>query len=447
MVILTGRAGETRRTGAVRRTGAARRRVPLVGLVVLGVVAAGVVVRVVTPQGGEHGVLAVTQASEAPTPSPGPLRAPQPRRSPRSRPSPPPRPLPVPEVGMWEELPGGPLEARNEPMGVWTGRELLVWGGAVAAVQGPEQAFVADGAAYDPATGGWRRLAPSPLEGRSGAAVVWTGTEMVVWGGLGAVAHLGDGARYDPVAGVWTPLPDAPLSPRSSASAVWTGREVVVVGGQDNGGPRAEVAAFDPAAGTWRRLPPLPPRGWGSGLGQEAVWTGHRLVVATTGSEGPAGEAVVVAMGAALDGWTVLPSPQETVSGIAVEADRGRVYATVSDVNGRGSSALWFLEPGAETWTATAAGPHTVNAWQDRLVGTGGGVLAVRPDVVGSGAWYHADGDRWERVARQPSRGREGAAGYGQVLVWTGEALLVWGGFDGTAAPATLRALRVSAPG
>lgn len=340
---------------------------------------------------------------------------------------------------------GGTAAGAERAVGVWTGHELLVWGGAVATAQGPGQAFVADGAAYDPATGAWRTLAPGPLEGRTGAAAVWTGTELVVWGGLGATAHLGDGARYDPAADDWTPLPAAPLSPRSAASAVWTGREVVVLGGQDNAGPRAEAAAFDPAAGAWRPLPPLLPRSWG--FGQDAVWTDERLVVAAAGSEGPAGEAVVVAMDAALDGWTALPSPQETVGGIAVEADQGRAYATVSDVNGRGPPALWFLEPGAETWTATAAAPHALNAWQDRLVGTDGGVVAARPEAMGSGARYHADGDRWERLARQPSLGREGGAEHGQVLAWTGDTLLVWGGFDGTAAPATLRALRLPAPG
>ena len=37
--------------------------------------------------------------------------------------------------------------------------------------------------AIAPSEGGWRLLAPSPLAARTNAATVWTGDEMIVWGG------------------------------------------------------------------------------------------------------------------------------------------------------------------------------------------------------------------------------------------------------------------------
>jgi N-acetylneuraminic acid mutarotase len=96
-----------------------------------------------------------------------------------------------------------------------------------------------DGGAYDPATDTWRPLpsadAPSP---RYGQTAVWTGTEMVVWGGLASGGTvLGDGAAYNPATNTWRVLPTACApSPRTGHSAVWTGGEMIVWGGRDDVG-------------------------------------------------------------------------------------------------------------------------------------------------------------------------------------------------------------------
>jgi len=87
----------------------------------------------------------------------------------------------------------GPSTGRPSPFGerrdatlVWTGREAIVWGGVPSpalAGDGGDLA-AADGAALDPATDTWRRIAPGPLAGRYGQVAVWTGKEMIVWGGV-----------------------------------------------------------------------------------------------------------------------------------------------------------------------------------------------------------------------------------------------------------------------
>lgn len=152
-------------------------------------------------------------------------------------------------------LAAGPLSAREAAASVWTGTELLVWGGG-AGGQVDSRTF-ADGAAYDPAADTWREMAPSPLTARARAAAVWTGTEMLVWGGS-STAHgaddLLDGAAYDPVADTWRAIAAAPEGMgRSFASAVWTEGRMVVGGGTDavTTGTSENVLVYDSQRDAW----------------------------------------------------------------------------------------------------------------------------------------------------------------------------------------------------
>ncbi len=172
-------------------------------------------------------------------------------------------------TGRWSALPRAPISPRDGASAVWTGRELLVWGGE-SGTDGED--LHADGAAYDPGTGRWRTLPPSPLSARAGQAASWTGTEMIIWGGYDRVsAHrfavTSSGAAYDPATSTWRRLPPAPLSPRAGAIAVWTGSALILLGGQ----PAAltgtvhsygDGASFNPALNRWQHIaPPAPPNG------------------------------------------------------------------------------------------------------------------------------------------------------------------------------------------
>jgi hypothetical protein len=58
---------------------------------------------------------------------------------------------------------------------------------------------------------------------------------MIVWGGMGPGSTvLGTGAHYDPLADSWTPAAtaDAP-EPRRSHTAVWSGQQMILWGGQE----------------------------------------------------------------------------------------------------------------------------------------------------------------------------------------------------------------------
>src|SRR6185312_2994233 len=58
-----------------------------------------------------------------------------------------------------------------------------------------------DGAGYDPATDTWRPIAAAGApSGRANQTAVWTGTQMLVWGGVAMpmAGWLGDGGAYTP---------------------------------------------------------------------------------------------------------------------------------------------------------------------------------------------------------------------------------------------------------
>jgi hypothetical protein len=197
----------------------------------------------------------------------------------------------------WTELPAPPYDAACAAS-VWTGSELLYWGGDDSCHEGPVRN---EGAAFDPATRTWRALPPSPLDGRSSATAVWSGEELIVWGGWNG-GEREDGAAYRPSTDEWRMLAESPLSPQVPTAAVWTGREMFVWGDVSRPAGSADGAAYDPAADAWRLLPPAP-----YALNQaQAVWTGGEMIV----------------FGSLLDGNN--HSERPTASGLAFDPERNQ---------------------------------------------------------------------------------------------------------------------------
>lgn len=145
----------------------------------------------------------------------------------------------------WEKSSGelaGMPDLGEAHTAVWTGSEVIVWGGYF--VDGE----LNTGVGYIPATGVRTALpredAPRP---RMGHTAVLTGSEMIVWGQQNLwpweTPVAADGARYRSAVNAWTPVTTvgAPVAFRGQ-SAVWIGREMLVFGGfrQDN-----ELRAFD----------------------------------------------------------------------------------------------------------------------------------------------------------------------------------------------------------
>jgi len=166
---------------------------------------------------------------------------------------------------------------RSNHGAVYTGTEMIIWGGSEASVK------LDDGAIYvpteDPAGDPWLPMnglgAPSAREGHT---VVWTGTVMLIWGGGGAAGFLDDGAAYDPGLDAWTPIGavDAP-SPRWRHTAVWTGTHMIVWGGQGPTGALDTGAMYDPVGDAWTTL--VTSEVASARYNHTAVWTGARMAV------------------------------------------------------------------------------------------------------------------------------------------------------------------------
>ena len=123
-------------------------------------------------------------------------------------------------------------EPRANHTAVWTGGKMIVWGGSA-----PNIGHFTSGAIYDLRANTWTATteADAPVA-RSNHTAVWTGDRMLVFGGSttisGTTNYLSTGSSFDPSKNQWTALPttNAPLT-RSVHSAIWTGSQMIVFGG------------------------------------------------------------------------------------------------------------------------------------------------------------------------------------------------------------------------
>ncbi len=314
-------------------------------------------------------------------------------------------PTPVPTLELepgWHTFDAGPLEGRIGAAAVWTGAEVLVWGGTDAS----GTAF-RNGAAFDPSTGRWRELPLAPPPARAFSVAVWTGAEMVVVGGVDGDDRVLTGAvAYDPAEDSWRELDVAWGAVNPLADAVWTGERVVVVGAipPPTGDPLADMVSIDVDLGF---LDVLATFGAPDRRGLWAGWTGSTIVTATvtdgqpvlirrhdpaTGGvvgdpldSGVLGLDVVADQIGLLDGVVVVPSA--TAGGVVdlgtgratslpVPASRSRwPAAVVGEVLSLGEVAL---DPSTGSWSATPIDPDwardspMVVATDDRIVVWGG---------------------------------------------------------------------------
>lgn len=276
----------------------------------------------------------------------------------------------TPSSGTWRTLAPGPVPRTVEGSNsaVWTGTEMLNFG--------------PDGtAAYNPATNTWRPISRD-IMAALGSVRVWTGRQVIFWGGGCCAEAMADGSAYTPASGTWQALPRSPLSARYT-SAVWTGSEVIIAGGfspqTEPVSTFADAAAYNPATRTWRSLPPMPePRS-----GATAVWDGSEALFiggTRTGATGPVADGV--AFNPATGQWRRLPSMGYARSGFAA-------------------------------------------AWTGRQMLIWGGMTGSyqNQQIPPHGAAYTPAANVWSALPMSPLRGRNLP-----IAVWTGQQLMVWGG-------------------
>ena len=82
---------------------------------------------------------------------------------------------------------------RDSHTAVWTGSEMIVWGGYDGS------AWLNTGSRYNPSTDSWTATSLTNAPGGRGVhTAVWTGTEMIVWGGWNFPNRLNTGGKYNP---------------------------------------------------------------------------------------------------------------------------------------------------------------------------------------------------------------------------------------------------------
>jgi len=276
----------------------------------------------------------------------------------------------------WSQIAYTGPTPRFNATAVWTGSEMLVWGGDNS---GTSSNFLADGGRYDPATDTWRWMslvnAPSA---RTLHTAVWTGTEMIVWGGLNADnSEMASGARYDPSADAWSPTSTGANLPaaRSGHTAVWTGTEMIIWGGLSGGTYFNTGGAYRPSTNTWRAtsLASAP-----TGRSRHAaVWTGSMMIV--YGGDNP----------------------------------------SATNTGGR-------YTPGSDTWAATSTGANVPSARDGFTAVWTGTQMVIWGGSPNPGGRYNPVTNTWltTSLVSAPSA-RLSPSG-----VWSGTDMIVWGGFD-----------------
>ena len=272
-----------------------------------------------------------------------------------------------PATRSWRTLPPSSLSPRSWAAGVWTGHEVLIWGGANGFA--PDDGAFADGAAFDPAANRWRQLAPAPSAPFSVLDAVWTGSEAIFLGERIALA-------YDPVADSWRNLPQMPLR-LNSADLIWTGEEAIAFGAflgplNHPATESAVGAAYDPGSDSWGEIAPSPL----DTNARVAVWDGTRMVGLDYGLR-------VAAYDPSSDGWSRLPPmPFNACEGFAYSA--AVVDGSVAIEN---CGEFGTLTPGDERWHVVAGrGEDVLEGWYGSTIDADSVVLLLGATYLGNEA-------------------------------------------------------------
>jgi hypothetical protein len=269
-----------------------------------------------------------------------------------------------------------PRGVASFPSAVWTGTDVLVVGGL-----DPNGQARAGAAAYDPSTDAWRTLAAAPDgSARIHPVVAWTGSEMLVIGGgqYDGTQMNGDGLAYNPTTDTWRSTGPLPGFVTDRSPIAWTGSELLVWPVDQAGNPTANPAGLDVATGAWRQLPtpPIEPR-------QQAasVWTGNEWLI--WGGQGKNAElADGAAFNPATNAWRVIAA---------------------SPLAARRTRAVWTGSEMLISAGASGGDPQT-----------GNNVFALA-----DGAAYDPIADSWRKI-------RDGFAHPGFLSVWTGQQMIMF---------------------
>jgi N-acetylneuraminic acid mutarotase len=325
-----------------------------------------------------------------------------------------------------------PPEARNSHTAVWTGSEMIIWGGQA------NSSLLDTGGRYTPATDTWTFTNNSGAPtARSGHTAIWTGSEMIVWGGQDTTSlTVNTGGKYNPGTDSWisTSTTNAPES-RSAHTAVWTGSQMIVWGGNDIfNGDLNSGGRYNPNTDSWTSTTTT--NAPSSRVSHTAVWTGSEMIVwggfdnsnfvdlNTGGRYNPN-----------TDVWTAT-----SISNVPDARSRHTAVWTDSEMiiwGGFNNNSFQDLNtggrynPDTDTWTATstfAPDPreHQTAVWTGNEMIVWGGSTFFSEDF-NTGGRYDPDADSWTATSTTSAPDARTL----HTAVWTGSEMIVWGGSGG----------------
>lgn len=352
----------------------------------------------------------------------------------------------------WRET-TDPPDSRFAPFAsVWTGAEVLSWGGLVldpdrprttpgppdsGTPEDPNPTRLRDGLAYDPAEDTWTRIPPAPIPALWDTVGAWTGEELLIWGDhrerdrpTRTIESVG--AAYSHERDEWRHLPTPPEGP-SYRKALWTGDRLVLMGAAPDFSGRAAAAAYDPDADAWSRLPDSP---GGRFDWPRPVWTGDELLVLSTGGK-------LAAYSPGSDSWdlrSLSPLGYRSSPMVRWTGERmivlGGSEPTGTDILERRWDGAAY-DPLSDRWTRIPVPPHE----EDHRIAIGKDVAVADDDLVillqtvkprignfdyryetwaltdDAGAWS------WRRLPDPPSD----LSVYTRPAHWTGHEIVYWG--------------------
>lgn len=366
-------------------------------------------------------------------------------------------PSPTPSVSGskgWRAIASAPLSGRENHVAVWTGQEMIVWGGRALLESKPgdprspegysysedgtlktpliEEEY-RDGAAYDPAADSWRELPLVPVDEGTAQEAVWTGEEMLLW--LTDRRNRLQGVAYDPATDSWRRLPPHPHGDSFAYATVWTGKEMIIAAGIDYSGKTPpKGAAYDPSTDTWRKLSPSPlaPPDW-----TNAIWAGPEMIVwgGSGACEGCPPWSGGFAYDPSTDTWRRLakaPIEQRADFQAVWTGREVLVWGGLAGPYGRADGAVYDVS--ADTWRVMSASPLDARYWasavwsgEEMIIWGGYNVYAPtgEPRVFGDGAAYNPRTDRWRNLPAAPLGRR-----CSHSAVWAESEMVVWGGTE-----------------
>jgi N-acetylneuraminic acid mutarotase len=313
--------------------------------------------------------------------------------------------------------------ARVSHTAVWTGSEMIVWGGYGGS-------YFNNGGRYNPSTDSWAAISPvNAPSARGGHTAVWTGNEMIVWGGDDGHS-LNTGGRYNPATDTWTATntTSAPVG-RLFHTAVWSGSQMVVWGGWNefelNTGSR-----YDPSTDSWTATSAIGAPA--ARLNHSAVWADSEMIV--------------------WGGWNGVnyfntggkynPSTDRWAATATSNAPSGRKFHTAEwtgnemvvwagdDGSNFGLNSGGRYNPGTNNWAVTSTTNAPGARFSHTAVWTGsdmivwGGTDGLKQ--FDSGGRYNPDTDNWMATTTTKAAERRSF----HTAVWSGSEMIVWGGLN-----------------